>query len=121
MGVALHSAFLENIRLGAFLELLGGFGELHGPTLSEAGVTCFAAIADPTALRLDYQRTLIPPKKYLLPFREEFLDFREGSYRLTPAPPRQVVLFGIHPCDLDGIAYLDAVFLADQPDPGYAA
>jgi ferredoxin len=32
-----------------------------------------------------------------------------------------VILFGLHPCDLAGINYLDRLFLGDDPDPLYAA
>jgi len=116
-----ENGYLENAGLGAFIETLRLFGELHGPTLSDQGVASFAAIATPAALRLDYRRTLIPPKKYLLPFREELLSFCDGGYRSAASLVPDIVLFGIHPCDLDGIAYLDAVFLGDPPDPGYAA
>ena len=32
-----------------------------------------------------------------------------------------MILFGLHPCDLAGINYLDQVFLGADPDPLYAA
>jgi sulfhydrogenase subunit beta (sulfur reductase) len=113
--------YLKTADLAAFLETLRRFGELHGPTVSESGVAAFTPLADDSALHLEYGRTLIPPKKYLLPFREEILQFRYGSYQAAPAPIRDLVLFGVHPCDLDAIAYLDLVFLGDPPDPSYAA
>jgi sulfhydrogenase subunit beta (sulfur reductase) len=117
----LKNGYLQDQHLAQFLESLRLFGALHGPTVSEAGVASFAPIDAPASLRLDYGRTLIPPKKYLLPFREALLQFRDGSYQsAAPASP-DIVLFGVHPCDLDGIAYLDRVFLADPPDPCYAA
>jgi sulfhydrogenase subunit beta (sulfur reductase) len=117
----LKESFLKNSQLQQFLHLLRAFGELHGPTVSDAGVAGFAPLDDPASLRLDYGRTLIPPKKYLLPFREDLLQFSEGSYQsAAPAYP-EIVLFGVHPCDLDAIAYLDRVFLGAPPDPRYAA
>jgi sulfhydrogenase subunit beta (sulfur reductase) len=116
----LADSFLKNAQLAAFLEILRGFGALHGPTVTEAGVAAFAPITAAT-LRLDYGRTLIPPKKYLFPFRENFLQFQDGSYQSAPTTAQEVVLFGVHPCDLDAIAYLDQVFLSDLPDPRYAA
>jgi sulfhydrogenase subunit beta (sulfur reductase) len=116
----LKNGYLETHHLAQFLETLRLFGALHGPTVSEAGVAAFAPITEPASLRLDYGRTLIPPKKYLLPFRENLLQVCDGSYQsAAPAAP-EIVLFGVHPCDLDGIAYLDRVFLADPPDPCYA-
>jgi sulfhydrogenase subunit beta (sulfur reductase) len=117
----LKNAYLKNQHLAPFLETLRLFGALHGPTVSEAGVAVFAPVTETAPLRLDYGRTLIPPKKYLLPFRENLLQFRDGSYQTAAPVATDVVLFGVHPCDLDGIAYLDRVFLADPPDPCYAA
>jgi len=117
----LEKRFLNQTRLGEFLETLRLFGELHAPTVSDQGVAAFAALSDSSALRLDYQRTLIPPKKYLIPFREELLHYGDGTYRQTRTDAPDIVLFGLHPCDLEGIAYLDLVFLGDRPDPCYAA
>jgi ferredoxin len=89
--------------------------------LTEAGVFSFGPLSPQRPLRLDYRRTQIPPKKYLFPFREEILRFRDGSYHPGPLEPPALVLFGVHACDLHGIAYLDRVFLSDRPDPSYAA
>ncbi|MBU5612347.1 4Fe-4S dicluster domain-containing protein [Geomonas azotofigens] len=113
--------FLKMTRLVQFLETLRLFGELHAPTISESGVYRFSPLDDPAELRLDYHRTQIPPKKYLLPFREEILHNATGSYREGHSGAKDLVLFGVHSCDLEGIAYLDRVFLADAADPGYSA
>jgi sulfhydrogenase subunit beta (sulfur reductase) len=112
--------FLEKSRLWEFLRELAPYGALHGPTLLDRGVLSFARVDSPDRLCLAYQRTLIPPKKYLLPFREEILNYAEGSYRIPASTHPDILLFGIHPCDLKGIAYLDRVFLGESPDPLYA-
>jgi sulfhydrogenase subunit beta (sulfur reductase) len=116
----MEKRFLKLELLGEFLETLRQFGELHAPTVSALGVTQFAPLRAVEELRLDYVRTQIPPKKYLLPFREDILQFRDGSYQQQPEPPPEVVLFGVHACDLDGIAYLDLVFLGEHHDHCYA-
>lgn len=116
----MEKEFLKNKQLSEFLETLRLFGELHGPTMSEAGVFAFAPISHPSQLRLDYRRTQIPPKKYLLPFREEILGYGSGNYHPSRHHPQEIILFGVHPCDLDGIAYLDLVFLGEPPDQCYA-
>lgn len=116
----MEKGFLNQSQLGAFLEKLRIYGDLHAPTISDHGVAAFAALDDASELRLDYNRTLIPPKKYLIPFKEELLHYRDGSYHQSPTNAPDIVLFGLHPCDLDGIAYLDLVFLGDRPDPCYA-
>lgn len=112
--------FLAHGSLQGFLEGLAPWGELHGPVLTEDGVFAFRPINSPADLRLDYRRTLIPPKKYLLPPREAILSYSPAEgYRLPAATAREVILMGLHPCDLAGIAYLDGVFLAPPSDPLY--
>lgn len=113
--------FLYNRQLNEFLDTLRLFGELHAPTLNDSGVMAFSPLTENSALRLDYSRTQIPPKKYLIPFREEILDYdKDGTYRQGHPRTPEIVLFGVHPCDLDGIAYLDLVFMGEAPDPAYA-
>jgi sulfhydrogenase subunit beta (sulfur reductase) len=115
-------AFLDDKYFTSFLEIIGYFGDLHGPTVTDDGVVAFRTISSPEDLFLMYKRTLIPPKKYLLQPRETMLAYSpEQGYTLTDAEPKEIVLFGIHPCDLHGISYLDRVFMEGMPDPLYAA
>jgi len=114
--------FLNGDDIPRFLEILAGYGALHGPLLTEDGVIAFRPLRDPAHLLLDYQRTLLPPKKYLLPPRETILTYAPATgYRPPDTPAPQIVLIGVHPCDLTGIAYLDRVFLGEDPDPSYRA
>ena len=113
--------FLKTERLGNFLEVLAAFGELHAPTLSTDGVAVFRPIKAVEDLRLDCRRTLIPPKKYLIPPRETVLAYEtSGCYRWPASSPQSTILFAIPPCDLAGIAYLDKVFMSDPHDPQYS-
>jgi formate hydrogenlyase subunit 6/NADH:ubiquinone oxidoreductase subunit I len=76
-----------------------------------------------TELRLDYDVTILPPKKYFLPQAEAVLSYvpkDAGSYKAeTDASSR--VLIGVHPYDLAGIRLLDQAFLEDKRDANYAA
>lgn len=54
--------------------------------------------------------------------RETILTYSVGSgYQLPVEDNSPLILFGIHPCDLAGINYLDQIFLGDYQDPMYAA
>ncbi|MDA8413935.1 MAG: 4Fe-4S dicluster domain-containing protein [Desulfobacteraceae bacterium] len=105
-----------------FLDLLRRQGELHAPLRGEDGVLRFALLAPGRQPDLAAVRTLLPPKKYLLHPQETILtyqadtDYREPRIAATP-----LILFGLHPCDLAGIDYLDRMFLGDDPEPVYAA
>lgn len=102
------------------MEELATFGEVHGPKLTDDGVTVFGRITTHSELILDYCRTLLPPKKYLLPPKETILAYSpESGYREPAATVKNIILFGVHTCDLAGIAYLDRVFLDVTPDPLY--
>lgn len=112
--------FLHISRLPDLLLALGRLGTLHGPTVTEDGVAAFGPAGSVADLHLDYHRTLIPPKKYLLPPRETLFAYHpKRGYRAPTATIERIVLFGLHPCDLAGIAYLDRVFLDRDPDPHY--
>ncbi|KAF0215250.1 MAG: 4Fe-4S [Geobacteraceae bacterium] len=110
--------FLSNESFPLFLQGLAASGDLHGPVLTDDGVMAFRPICSPADIQLDCIRTLIPPKKYFFPPKEAILTYSPvKGYQLTKAAGKKVILFGLHPCDLAGIAYLDRVFLESQPDP----
>ena len=81
-------------------------------------------LSDPADLRLDYDLTVLGPKKFLWPPRQELV-----RYDLDPADPKPaaviehepLVLFGVHPCDVTAIGTLDAAFGRDVADPHYLA
>lgn len=114
--------FIANHNLEHLLELLRRYADVHGPVRSDEGVVRFAALAPGTLPDLSALRTMLPPKKYLLHPREAILDFTaSGGYQMPSEEPTSLILFGLHPCDLAGISYLDQVFLGADPDPLYAA
>lgn len=81
----------------------------------------FGPIADPGELRLDYNTTILPPKKVLQPPQERLATFvRGGEPHVDPViEAGPTVLFGIHTCDLHAIRLLDKVFSEEYPDAHY--
>ncbi|MFC1793352.1 4Fe-4S dicluster domain-containing protein [Planctomycetota bacterium] len=80
----------------------------------------FAPLADAKDLRLDYDVTILPPKKYFLPPRETLLKFdrKEGFESVFDNEP--FVLFGVHPYDMVAISQTDKLFTEDHYDVHYA-
>ncbi len=79
----------------------------------------FGPLAKAEDLRLDYDVTLLPPKKYFLPPRDNLLAFTtQGEYasRIEDEP---FILFGVHPYDVVAISQLDAVFSEGHYDVHY--
>jgi ferredoxin len=79
----------------------------------------FAPLANAGDLRLDYDVTILPPKKYFLPPRETLLKFdrKEGFESVFDDQP--FVLFGVHPYDMVAILQTDKLFAKDQYDTHY--
>jgi DNA-binding response OmpR family regulator/ferredoxin len=81
----------------------------------------FERLSQAEDLALDYDVTLISPKKYFLPPREELLEFKFGDADSVKAveeiQPR--VIIGVHPDDLSAIELYDRVFTGVNPDPYY--
>ncbi|UCF90846.1 MAG: 4Fe-4S dicluster domain-containing protein [Desulfobacterales bacterium] len=83
----------------------------------------YGTIRSPAELCLDFDCTVMPPKKYFLPPQEALFRFQTGP---SPAcfecrPNKPLVIFGIHPYDLKAISQMDRVFAAGTPDPHYLA
>jgi sulfite reductase subunit B len=72
-------------------------------------------------LRLDYDVTILPPTKYLLPAKETLLKFEtvnNPNFELVLDIQRRA-LMGVHPDDINAIELLDEVFMTINPDPNY--
>ncbi len=83
----------------------------------------FGDIGGPEDIAKGYIPTLLPPKKYLFPPKEDLLHFAVGGMpsaeSVIEAEP--LIMFGVRPCDINGIRQLDKVFMDDIVDPNYAA
>ncbi len=86
----------------------------------------FAEIEGPgqvDSIRMDYDITILPPKKYMVPQYEALLEFSGANPRdargLVECAP--TVILGVHPYDLHAIATLDAAYAMNPSDPHYQA
>jgi len=112
---------LPKDALGQLVAGLGKFGTVYGPVAGDAGTFSFSRVTDASELRLDYQRTILPPKKFFMPPENQLYRFSpEKGYVPADAPQERKVLFGLHPCDIHGILLLDRVFTGENADPRYA-
>ena len=105
-----------------FVQSLMAKYEVVGPK-SKNSIFVFDRLESPGELRLDYDTTLLPPKKCLLPQREKLLKYRVGTEldveAHTAAPAR--VLLGVHPYDIKAISLMDRYFTEEHPDTNYIA
>ncbi|MCP4537106.1 MAG: Ni/Fe hydrogenase subunit beta [Chloroflexi bacterium] len=81
----------------------------------------FGPISDSGQLRLDYNMTILPPKKVFQPQEERLATFTRGAEPgvepVIEAEP--TVLLGVHTCDLHAIQLLDKAFSDEHPDTHY--
>jgi len=96
--------------------------EVIGPVAKGERFT-FERIDSPELLRLDYDTTLLPPKKLFFPPEEQMMRFRVADNEVVDdevyAAPR--VIFGLHPCDINALMLMDNVFMGEYEDPYYRA
>ncbi len=81
----------------------------------------FGPISDPAQLRLDYNITILPPKKVFQPQEERLSTFTRGEEpHVEPVmEAKPTVLLGVHTCDLHAIQLLDKAFSDEHPDAHY--
>ncbi len=86
------------------------------------GQYVFGEITDAEALVLDYPTSVLPPKKYLLPPREELFQFSGSGMQVKAhIEGEPTVILGVHTCDMHAIALLDRVHQTGYADQHYQA
>lgn len=74
-------------------------------------------------LALDYDVTLLPPKKYIMPQWETLIKFKVKPEvkveEVSDSSP--VTIIGVHPYDLKAINQLDRLFEEKNPDENSSA
>ena len=81
----------------------------------------FGPLAGAAELRLDYDISLLPPKKYFFPQMETVLKYEAGANPKVEAvvAEKPLCIIGVHPFDIRGILLFDAVYGGKEPDPNY--
>ncbi len=109
-------ALLAKAKMAALVEFLSAGQKVVGPVPLEKGQFRFAEVSRLTEMSLDYIPTVLPPKKYFMPQHETLLkyDITNGQKMEAVVEVEDLVLFGLHTCDLAGIQCLNMVF-SDRP------
>ncbi|MCY2931759.1 MAG: 4Fe-4S dicluster domain-containing protein [Planctomycetota bacterium] len=116
---------LSKDRFADFVARLLGGGRVFAP-VAKGPQFAFAEIAGPdevSRIRMDYDISILPPKKLFMPQRETLLTFKdkgpEGVRAEVKSQPTAIL--GVHPYDLHAIATLDAAFSKGARDAYYLA
>ena len=81
----------------------------------------FGPLESASELRLDYDVTLLPPKKYFFPQRETLFTYNlaGGFSAKNPAETKPAVIIGVHPYDIVAFFHMDEIFRETKSDPYY--
>ena len=110
---------LPKARVAEWIDELRGRHRVVAPTRVD-GSYVFAETRPGQSIPLDYPTSLLPPKRVVLPPREELLRFQDGKIEAQLAEA-SIVLLGAHTCDLHAMALLDRVYGEGVPDQHYHA
>jgi len=95
--------------------------QVYGPKPLH-GQYIFDEIHSVEELALDYTMTVLPPKKLVLPDKEELLHFKGGQAEAAiEKPVRQNVILGMHTCDMHALLLMDRVHSTGYADQHYLA
>lgn len=72
-------------------------------------------------IELTHQPTVLSPKKFFFPQDEVIVEYTNEGKVTTKIAAEPLVLFGIRPCDLNGLKILDEAFADSHGDPNYLA
>jgi len=99
-------------ELTRLLQALVEKGLLVAP-VEEEGTVTYRRVGTAEEISRDFGLPVVPPKGHFLPQTEELYRYDRTSGRAVmtpPPPPAPAVLFGVRPCDVQGVLALDPVF-----------
>ncbi len=98
-----------------------GQGRVRGPVRDvRTGNVVLEDLTSTSELILDYANFTLPPKREFFPQCEGIARYDAGAFREETTSDERVILFGIRPCDVHSLRYLDKVFVDSQfTDPYY--
>jgi formate hydrogenlyase subunit 6/NADH:ubiquinone oxidoreductase subunit I len=111
--------FIADQKFEEFLRKLISGRKVVGPTAKRSQFV-FAPLGSPADLRLDYDVTILPPKKLFFPPAQDLLHF-DGDKVTGCIAPEATVLFGVHPYDVKGLDMTDVLFKEKHEDRNYLA
>jgi sulfhydrogenase subunit beta (sulfur reductase) len=113
------SHFLEDADFDPFVEGMLKAAAVTAPVARKHRFV-FAPLASAKDVRLDYDVTILPPKKVIFPVRQDLVTF-DAAGAASAIRPEPRILFGVHFYDIKAIDMLDALFRENNVDWNYLA
>ncbi len=113
---------LKRSDLDTFIKKLSEKTKVVAPVKKGEKNYAFAPVKNAVDICVKYIPTILPPKKYFIPQKETLVTFDKSKNEWTPVLDHEdLVIFGVHTCDLAGIQCLNMVFTQKPKDANYIA
>jgi len=110
---------LQKPNLFPFLKAISEEADLWAPVKKGENRHAFEIVEDMDGIDLDYNRTILPPRKILLPSRFTMYRATRNSFEADFSHVHSKIIFGIHPCDIHGLLVMDRFYSHMVEDPYY--
>lgn len=82
----------------------------------------YADVTDAAGVELDYISTILSPKKYAAPQREQLMRYELSDKPMMEAVTESepITIFGAHPCDIYALRSVDLAYCDGDVDPNWA-
>ena len=113
---------LQKSAFDQFVKTLAQTVPVMAPVAKGYGNYSFAEVKTGQEIALTYIPTILPPKKFFMPQKETIQEFNKSEKKWTPVVnSEEMILLGVHTCDLAGIQFLNRVMSTDPKDANYLA
>ncbi len=112
-------SFLRGDDFPAFVAALIASRPVYGPVAKRSRFA-FERLETPDELRLDYDVSILPPKKVFFPPAQDLVRFDAEGYRAALEPTEKILL-GVHFYDVKAIDQTDLLFSERNFDVNYMA
>ena len=110
-------SFLPDESWNNFIESLMKLYPVIAPVAVENKFS-FLTIKSTDEIRLDYDITILSPKKVFFPPRQDLFKFENNTYE-TLLKTETKILLGVHPHDIKAISMTDKLFARNYKDNNY--
>jgi sulfhydrogenase subunit beta (sulfur reductase) len=115
----MNNYFIKTQEFDGFLSKMISSKTVFGPVAKQTKFM-FAKLDNPQQLRLDYDVTILPPKKQFFPPTQDVCHFNKDKYEGC-VNPQESILFGVHYYDIKAIDMTDFLFRENKSDVNYLA
>ncbi|MFA6092774.1 MAG: 4Fe-4S dicluster domain-containing protein [Elusimicrobiota bacterium] len=112
-------SYIKENDFKGFVDSLIKAKPVYGPTAKRSKFV-FDRLESSQQLRLDYDVTLLPPKKHFFPTAQDLVRFDGNRYEGCIRPEEKVLL-GVHFYDVKGLDMTDLLFTEKHMDWNYMA